>query len=133
LNADIDRILEHEESKEFTFKRKMCKTLSGNNLWYLTVTSHCDDNAQKKKRGIVVTSRCHPGETNGSWMMRGFINFIVSSAEEAKLLRDNFIFKIVPMINPDGVINGNYRCSLAGKDLNRSWKDPNNLLHPEVY
>ena len=35
--------------------------------------------------------------------------------QDAKILRDNFVFKIVPMLNPDGVINGNYRCSLAGE------------------
>jgi cytosolic carboxypeptidase protein 2/3 len=39
-----------------------------------------------------------------------------------KLLRDNFVFKIVPMLNPDGVIIGNYRCSLTGRDLNRNYK-----------
>lgn len=27
--------------------------------------------------------------------------------------------QVVPMLNPDGVINGNYRMSLAGVDLNR--------------
>lgn len=37
------------------------------------------------------------------------------------------------MLNPDGVINGNYRCSLAGCDLNRRWKVPNKNLHPTVY
>jgi len=37
------------------------------------------------------------------------------------------------MMNPDGVINGNYRCSLAGCDLNRRWKYPSELLHPTVY
>ena len=37
------------------------------------------------------------------------------------------------MLNPDGVINGNYRCSLAGCDLNRRWKAPSRLLHPTVY
>jgi hypothetical protein len=36
------------------------------------------------------------------------------------------------MINPDGVINGNYRCSLAGCDLNRRWKFPSRTLHPTV-
>ncbi|KAK2569276.1 Cytosolic carboxypeptidase 2 [Acropora cervicornis] len=41
---------------------------------------------------------------------------------DAELLRDTFIFKIVPMLNPDGVIIGNYRCSLAGRDLNRNYK-----------
>jgi hypothetical protein len=28
------------------------------------------------------------------------------------------------MLNPDGVIHGNYRCSLAGIDLNRVWDNP---------
>jgi len=37
------------------------------------------------------------------------------------------------MLNPDGVINGNYRCSLAGCDLNRRWKRPSKVLHPDIY
>jgi hypothetical protein len=37
------------------------------------------------------------------------------------------------MLNPDGVINGNYRCSLAGCDLNRRWKNPSKSLHPTIY
>lgn len=37
------------------------------------------------------------------------------------------------MLNPDGVINGNYRCSLSGGDLNRRWKAPSRMLHPTVY
>jgi hypothetical protein len=52
---------------------------------------------------------------------------------EARLLREHFIFKIVPMLNPDGVVNGNYRCSLAGCDLNRRWKTPSKVIHPTVY
>lgn len=36
------------------------------------------------------------------------------------------------MINVDGVIYGNYRCSLSGIDLNRVWKKPNSVLFPEV-
>lgn len=37
-------------------------------------------------------------------------------------MRRHVIFKIVPMINPDGVVFGNYRTSLSGKDLNRQFK-----------
>ena len=66
-------------------------------------------------------------------MMKGIIDFLVSSAPEAKVLREKFVFKIIPMLNPDGVINGNYRCSLAGADLNRRWKTPTKLLFPEVF
>ena len=56
-----------------------------------------------------------------------------SESPEARLLRENFVFKIVPMLNPDGVINGNYRCSLAGCDLNRRWKQPSKVIHPTIY
>ena len=65
--------------------------------------------------------------------MKGVIDFLVSSAPEAQVLRDNFVFKIVPMQNPDGVINGNYRCSLVGQDLNRRWKNTSKTLHPVIF
>uniref|UniRef100_A0ACB8ER33 Uncharacterized protein n=1 Tax=Sphaerodactylus townsendi TaxID=933632 RepID=A0ACB8ER33_9SAUR len=51
----------------------------------------------------------------------------------AQALRESYIFKIVPMLNPDGVINGNHRCSLSGEDLNRQWQNPNPDLHPTIY
>jgi hypothetical protein len=37
------------------------------------------------------------------------------------------------MLNPDGVVIGNSRSSLAGLDLNRRWSDPNPIMHPEIY
>ena len=43
------------------------------------------------------------------------------------------VIRIVPMLNPDGVIYGNYRCSLLGCDLNRKWEKPNRLLQPEIF
>ena len=51
--------------------------------------------------------------------MEGFVNWLSSNLEQATELRKRFVFKIVPMMNPDGVIVGNYRAGLAGKDLNR--------------
>ena len=82
---------------------------------------------------MVFSARQHPGESNGSWMMKGAIDFLLSEAPEAVVLREKFVFKIIPMLNPDGVINGNYRCSLAGADLNRRWKTSSKLLFPEVH
>lgn len=37
------------------------------------------------------------------------------------------------MVNPDGVVLGNSRSSLAGVDLNRRWANPNATIHPELY
>jgi murein tripeptide amidase MpaA len=48
-------------------------------------------------------------------------------------MRNEMVFKIVPMLNPDGVIHGNYRASVAGVDLNRYWSDPSKQICPEIY
>jgi hypothetical protein len=72
----------------------------------------------------------------------GLLQFLTDPNDpQAAVLRDNFVFKIVPMLNPDGVVNGNYRCSLEGCDLNRRWLKPSRVplsvnvkeLHPTVY
>lgn len=100
----------------------------------ITITSKDKDPRSERalnKKGVFISARVHPGETCGSWCMKGIIDFLTSEAAEARVLRDNFVFKIVPMLNPDGVINGNYRCSLVGQDLNRRWKNSNKTLHPE--
>ena len=60
-------------------------------------------------------------------MMQGCIDFLLGDSKEAIYLRESCVFKIIPMVNPDGVIHGNYRCSLAGCDLNRRWKKPHKV------
>lgn len=87
------------------------------------------DHGQKK--AIVITSRVHPGEPQASHMLDGLLDYLLS--KEADQLRKQFVIRIVPMLNPDGVIYGNYRCSLLGCDLNRKWEKPNRLLHPSVF
>ena len=52
---------------------------------------------------------------------QGLIDFLVSKHKIAAQLREKVIFKIIPMMNPDGVFLGNYKGSLFGADLNRVW------------
>jgi murein tripeptide amidase MpaA len=66
-------------------------------------------------------------------MMEGLIQHLLSDTPEAKFLRSRLTFYLVPMLNVDGVINGNYRTNLLGTDLNRQWTAPDASLHPEVY
>ena len=100
----------------------------------LTITTFTDPPEKiRNKKGIVLTSRVHPGETGASFMMQGVIDYLVGPSIGARILRDNFMIKIVPMLNIDGVINGNTRCSLAGVDLNRMWMDPSREMHPIIF
>ena len=71
-------------------------------------------------------------------MMEGVIDFLLSEEPEAQYIRNAAVVKIVPMVNIDGVVVGNYRyfnfnnqrCSLAGCDPNRRWKNPKKKIHP---
>jgi len=69
----------------------------------------------------MLTSRVHPGESMVSYLVEYVIDFLIGNSVEARILRENFVFYVVPMLNIDGVINGNYRVNLAGVDLNRQY------------
>nr|XP_033808321.1 cytosolic carboxypeptidase 3 isoform X2 [Geotrypetes seraphini] len=129
--ADISN--NHKRSR-FCKVRVLCRSLAGNLVYVLTITNPSpSDQVMRHKKAVILTARVHPGETNSSWMMKGFLDFILSNRRDAQLLRDTFIFKVVPMLNPDGVIVGNYRCSLTGRDLNRNYKSILKDSFPIVY
>uniref|UniRef100_A0A8C9PKL1 Cytosolic carboxypeptidase 2 n=1 Tax=Spermophilus dauricus TaxID=99837 RepID=A0A8C9PKL1_SPEDA len=108
---------------QFCKLRTLCRSLAGNTVYLLTITNPSPTpHEAAAKKAVVLSARVHPGESNASWIMKGFLDFILSNSPDAQLLRDIFVFKVVPMLNPDGVIVGNYRCSLAGRDLNRHYK-----------
>lgn len=48
----------------------------------------------------------HPGESNASWVMDGTLGSLLDDTAASGKLRGKYIFKIVPMLNPEGVING---------------------------
>lgn len=107
----------------------MAKTLSGNSTQILSITNPSDCVTTKKDL-ILISARVHPGETNSSHVCEGLIEFLLGKSPEADNLRNQFMIKIIPFLNPDGVVHGNYRTSLAGVDLNRRWKNPDSELHP---
>jgi cytosolic carboxypeptidase protein 1 len=105
--------------------QRLCKTLNGNDCPLLTITDLSPEGRtaapMDQRSYAIVTSRVHPGETNSSWMAKGLVDFLLSSHADARALRRAYVFKVVPMLNPDGVVDGNHRYSLASCDLNREW------------
>lgn len=119
VQKHLDKICK-PKYKDKVRRAALCKTLAGNECEMVIVTNFKSQPERIAERpAVILTGRVHPGESNASWIMEGLLDFITSEDTVAKELRDRFVFKIVPMLNPDGVIVGNYRCSLSGFDLNR--------------
>lgn len=88
----------------------------------------------KDKKVIFISSRVHPGETPASFVLNGFLQFILDRKNvAAQTLRRMYVFKIVPLLNPDGVHNGLYRSDMLGQNLNRVYLNPLIESQPAIY
>ncbi|XP_031413188.1 cytosolic carboxypeptidase 1 isoform X1 [Meleagris gallopavo] len=140
LKMHLQKLESMHNPQQIYFRQDaLCETLAGNTCPVVTITAMPESNyyehiCQFRNRPyIFLSARVHPGETNSSWVMKGTLEYLMSNNPSAQSLRESYIFKIIPMLNPDGVINGNHRCSLSGEDLNRQWQNPNPDLHPTIY
>jgi len=77
------------------------------------------------KTVIYIIGRQHAAETTSSHMLQGMIDFLVSDDIDAGAFRQNCVWYIVPMVNPDGVYEGNSRATSEGNDPNRDWYQTN--------
>lgn len=128
-----------DPAKVFFRQQTLCGTLAENACPLVTITA-CpasrgwkDLHQLRNRSYIVLTGRVHPGESNASWIMKGTLEFLCSNDPVAQSLRESFVFKIIPILNPDGVINGMNRCNLNNEDLNRQWSKPDLVLSPTIY
>ncbi|XP_059479470.1 cytosolic carboxypeptidase 1-like [Neocloeon triangulifer] len=125
----------HTIQPSIVFKvQQLCYSLNDNEVPLLTITNPDSVSSPIQDREIVIlTARVHPGESNASWVMEGTLQYLLSNEEQADRLRENFVFKVIPMLNPEGVINGCHRCGLTDEDLNRRWSRPDPTLHPVIF
>lgn len=87
----------------------------GHPLWILTV------GPQQPKRTVLLTSLAHPGEDAAGYMIEGLVACLLSDDERARSLRRQVLFKIIPVLNPDGLRRGHARLNARLEDLNSAW------------
>lgn len=155
--GDSHEALAAENPQRIYFYREtLCHSLGGLAMELLTITSHegllpeereehlpnlFPNRSQKRphkfhssKKVVFVSSRVHPGETPAQFVFDGFMDFILRPDDpRAVMLRKHYIFKLVPILNPDGVYRGHYRLDTLGQNLNRHYVEPDFETQPTIY
>lgn len=91
------------------------KSRERRDIWLLNFPSQ-----NKGTKNFFIQARDHAYETAGSYCMEGISGFLLSDDPLSRYLRSKFNVYIVPMTNPDGVVNGMSRLTWEmGANLNR--------------
>jgi predicted deacylase len=109
----------HSKSNITITKLGITKELRGINL--LTITDSAM--ACSGKKVVLITALQHAGEYPGGFIVEGLVNFLLSNDPVAVQARKESIYKIVPMMNPDGIFHGMTRYNSNNEDLNAEWDD----------
>lgn len=70
---------------------------------------------------LLLIGRQHPPEVSGAFAFYSFIETLFENSDLAKTFRQHFRVIAIPLLNPDGVISGNWRHNAGAVDLNRDW------------
>ncbi len=103
------------------------KSVEGRPLYLISVA---EPGSPEESRPVVwIAARQHAFEAGGSWAMEGLLRFLTGPDPAAQSIRKQLVFKLSPMMNPDGVFRGGTRFNARGVDLNRHWNANDSLSH----
>ncbi|HEY6987693.1 MAG TPA: M14-type cytosolic carboxypeptidase [Bryobacteraceae bacterium] len=107
-------------------EEKIGKTVGGRDLLLWTITH----GTSRSKKTIWLLFRQHSWESGSSWVAEGAIRTLL--ADRSRKLREEAIWKIIPLCDPDGVARGGVRFNANGYDLNRNWDVIDPIKMPEI-
>lgn len=99
--TDLCNYLKKFEDIPFVKIGSIGKTRVGVDTPRLTITKNPDS-----RETIVIISREDADEMTGSFAAEGYLDYLVSGAEEVEAALNKYIFEIIPMVGIDGVIAG---------------------------
>lgn len=79
------------------------------------------DSNPDAKDVLLLVGRQHPPEVSGTFAFYAFVETLLGESDLARNFRQRYRIIAIPLLNPDGVVGGNWRHNLGGVDLNRDW------------
>lgn len=82
---------------------------------------HVFDTGGDGRELLLLVGRQHPPEVSGAFAFHAFTETVLGDSDLAARFRERFRVVAIPLLNPDGVVAGNWRHNLGHTDLNRDW------------
>ncbi|CAM9717313.1 unnamed protein product, partial [Heterosigma akashiwo] len=155
--ADIQKVAQAKHNNIYFFREHLTNSVEGRRVDLLTITDfdgyeQCaqtepfihdrlfPDRSKPRptigvgKETVFVSARVHPGETPGQFAFLGLLRLLLDPADpRARALRRRYVFRLVPMLNPDGVCHGHTRHDTLGQNLNRHYTAPDPETAPAIF
>ena len=126
LFSDFEAFAKEFEGRNGFAIEPFCKTREGRQNICIKV----NESPVKKKPRVFLASRHHACEATGSYVLEGFMRELFSDSAEGKALREAAEYFIVPMMDLDGVENGDQGKDRFPHDHNRDYIDK--PIYPSV-
>jgi len=127
-NATLGKLRDEIRTNADFHEESIGKTVGGRDLVLWTITH----GSTEGKRTIWLMFRQHSWESGSSWVGEGAVRTLLAANPESAKLRDQIIWKIFPLCDPDGVARGGVRFNVNGFDLNRNWDVVDPVKMPEI-
>lgn len=127
--TDLEKLERDASATPFFRAESAGKTVEGRPVPLWTIAQN--PGAPGGRPVVWVMARQHAWESATSWVADGLARFLLSP--EAAGIRKNVVFRLFPMADPDGVVNGGVRYNRSGYDLNRNWDLDDPRLMPEIH
>jgi murein tripeptide amidase MpaA len=105
-------------------------SIEGNPIHLLKVSDASVSDSTKT--AVWMVARQHPADAGASWIVEGLLRWLLGQDPDASRLASRCVLYLVPFMNPDGVLDGNYLTNSAGVNLNRQWPSPDSASAPSV-
>ena len=117
LRADLDQCLARHKSDPFLQVETLTKTRKGREVPLV----HVRDRSKKARYAVAVTSRHHCCEMMASYVVEGLLEGALANDPAGLWLRANADFLFAPMMDTDGVEDGDQGKGRAPFDHNRDY------------
>lgn len=125
IGGDLDAFLKRNSGNPHLKTTALTKSRKGREVRLLQIGTASPD-----KKAVLVTGRHHATETVASHVLEGFLQEAMSESTLAKEFRQKYVLFAVPLVDRDGVEDGDQGKNRKPHDHNRDYGEES--IYPEI-